>query len=369
MEGSIRTGDRIGFVRLIRTAGVGGATFCKLLAKFGAPEKAIDFLERERNMKIFPPHDAERELEAAERIGARALFSFEEDYPYLLKQIPDRPPMLYVLGNASALSNRPLAIVGSRNASLNGRNFTAAVARAVAEAGHAVVSGMAVGIDTQAHAGALQSSAKGAVKTVAVLAGGVDVVYPPSNKNLYAEIIKEGAVVSEMPPGAEPMAALFPRRNRIISGLALGTLVVEAGRKSGSLITARYAAAQGREVFAVPNFPTDPRAGGTNDLIKNGAALVESAADVLEALSGLKHDYAGGALPLLSVREEDYFFEEDAADLRERILSLLSSRATPVDGLVRSLPGYARSGVMAALLDLELDGEIAYEGAGRIVKV
>ncbi|MDR1477226.1 MAG: DNA-processing protein DprA, partial [Rickettsiales bacterium] len=351
--------NKVDFIRLLRAEGVGTVTFYRLLVKFGGAARALEFLERERGQKVFSKSRAEDEIAAAEKKGVRMLFSFDDDYPYLLKQIPDRPPLLYVLGDARTLSRRALAVVGARNASMNGKGFASVLARQAVDAGYAVVSGLAIGIDTAAHVGALSSQNLAGTKTVAVLAGGVDNIYPPSNRGLYAKVMEEGAVISEQPLGTEPMANFFPRRNRIVSGLSLGTAIVEASLKSGSLITARYAAAQSREVFAVPNFPLDPRANGTNDLIRNGATLVENVGDITSVLDGIKVDPDGS---IFSVNEDDYYYADyedvDGRALEERILSLLSAAPTGVDALLRELSGHTHSQVASALLNLELDDKI-----------
>jgi DNA processing protein len=361
--------NKVDFIRLLRTEGVGAITFFKLLAKFGGAGRSLDFLERERGQRTFPKSKAEAEIELAEKKGVRLIFSFDADYPYLLKQIPDRPPLLYVLGDVKTLSRRSLAVVGSRNASMNSKSLASGLSRAAVDAGYAVVSGLAIGIDTAAHVGALSSISRGVEKTVAVLACGVDVVYPSSNRGLYAKVIEEGAVVSEMPLGTEPMANLFPRRNRIVSGLSLGALIVEASARSGSLITARFAVAQSREVFAVPNFPLDPRAGGANGLIRNGAALVENIGDITSVLDKIKIDPEGS---VFAVNEDDYYYTDcddvDERALEQRILSLLSAAPTGVDALLRELAGYTHSQVSGALLNLELDDKIAYASGGGIVR-
>jgi len=267
--------ELIDWIRLARSSGVGAKTFRQLLMRFGAASEVIahqaEWNGRKRATDIPMPASAEKELEAARKIGQQYLPFTDTRYPQALAALDDAPPLLLVKGNVDALSIPLIAIVGARNATLNGRKFAKMLATDFAKAGFGVISGMARGIDGAAHEGALTAG-----RTVAVLAGGADVVYPPEHSELYAHIAENGAVVSEMPPGTEPQAALFPRRNRIISGASCAVVVVEATPKSGSLITARYAADQGRDVFAVPGSPLDPRANGPNTLIRDGATLIQS---------------------------------------------------------------------------------------------
>ena len=366
--------EKIDYIRLVNTSGIGQVIFYRLLQKYSSAEKALEFLEEERKIKPFPKSMAEAEFEKAEKLGISMVFFCDEKYPYLLKQIYDVPPVLYVRGNVEALSHKSVALIGSRNASLNSRNFTAAIARRLADNDFCIVSGLAIGIDTEAHKGALMSSFNNGAKTVAVLAGGVDVLYPLSNRNLYDEICENGAIVSEMRIGTTPQANLFPRRNRIISGLSLGTAVMEASLKSGSLITARFAMEQGREVFAVPNFPMDPRAGGTNELIKNGATIITSVEDIILSLNNTKPD------DIKKVESRDLFVKEEAMeiylddleinneDLELKILSLLSATPTSVDHIIRELSDtYSLNQISKALLNLELDDKIFYPSMGKII--
>lgn len=366
--------EKIDYVRLVNTSGIGQVIFYRLLQKYSSAEKVLEFLEEERKIKPFPKSMAEAEFEKAEKLGISMVFFCDEKYPYLLKQIYDVPPVLYVRGNVSALSHKSVGIVGSRNASLNSRNFTSAISRRLADNDFCIVSGLAIGIDTEAHKGALMSSFNNGEKTVAVLSGGVDVLYPLSNRNLYDEICEKGAIVSEMRIGTQPQANLFPRRNRIISGLSLGTAVMEASSKSGSLITARFAMEQGREVFAVPNFPMDPRAGGTNELIKNGATIITSVEDIITSLNNTKPD------DIKKVESRDLFVKEEAMeiylddleinneDLELKILSLLSATPTSVDHIIRELSDtYSLNQISKALLNLELDDKIFYPSMGKII--
>ena len=323
---------------------MGPRTFNRLLERFGGAGAALaalpDMARRgglRRAISICSKADAEREMAAAERVGARLIATIEPAYPRCLAALEDAPPLLSVIGNPSILGKPMVAMVGARNASLNGRSFARKLAGDLGRAGMVVVSGLARGIDTSAHQGALASG------TVAVLAGGADVIYPPENDGLWREIAEAGAVVSEMPPGTQPQASFFPRRNRIISGLSLGVVVVEANAKSGSLITARFAADQGREVFAVPGSPLDPRAAGPNDLIRHGATLTESAEDVLGVLSDLLRRPLGeGRRPQYRGQPAQLPGDDEAVQARARILELLGPSAVTVDDMYRRLLGEPR---------------------------
>jgi len=277
--------ERLDWLRLMRTERVGPITFFQLLRRFGSAAAALEALPGlaqrggRKTIRICSAATAQAELERLATIGARVLGRFEPGYPETLAALDEAPPLLTVRGRADLLSGRIVAIVGARNASANGVRLARQLAADLGNAGLIVVSGLARGVDAAAHRGALASG------TIGVMAGGIDVVYPAENTGLYDEIVAGGLVVSEMPPGLEPQARHFPQRNRIVSGLATGVIVVEAAMKSGSLITARLALNQGREVFAVPGSPLDPRARGSNDLLRNGATLTETAEDVLRSLA------------------------------------------------------------------------------------
>ena len=280
--------ERLDWLQLIRSENVGPITFYKLLERFGSAAAALEALPqlaqrggRSRGVRVCSRSAVEKEMEAADALGARLIARGEPDYPPLLAHIEDAPPLIGLLGHAHLLAKRAVAMVGARNASVNGRRFARQVAADLGSAGLMVVSGMARGIDAKAHEGAL------ATGTVAVLGGGVDVIYPKENSDLYQEIKARGALISEVTAGTQPQARHFPRRNRLISGICRGVVVVEASLRSGTLITARMALEQGREVFAVPGAPQDPRAQGTNGLIRQGAALIQSAEDVMQILDGL----------------------------------------------------------------------------------
>jgi DNA processing protein len=312
-----------------------------------------------RDVRVASRADAERELGALAKIGARLVCWGEPSYPATLAAVEDAPPVLTVLGADELLASPIVAVVGARNASANGRRLARELAAGLGEAGVVVASGMARGIDAAAHLGALSSG------TVAVLAGGADIVYPEENRGLYDAMRRGGAILAELPLHAEPQARHFPRRNRIISGLALGVVVVEAAAKSGSLITARYALEQGREVFAVPGSPLDPRCRGCNDLLRNGAILTENAADVIDQLGPILQGRAPPPRPLPAPKGRS--FEEPHSTLfsapisDDDALALLLEHLSPtpvaVDELVRQCQMSAAS-VATLLLELELAGRI-----------
>ena len=267
-------GERLARIRLARTSRIGPVTFHEMLGHYGSATAALDALpELARTARLdtraAPATSVQREAAALAERGGRFLVIGDDDYPASLAAIPDAPPVLSVIGDPALLARPAVAVVGARNASVNARRLAARFAAELGQAGQVITSGLARGVDAAAHEAALPTG------TVAVLAGGVDVIYPPEHADLYREIAGRGLILSEAPLGAVPQARHFPRRNRIVSGLSRGVLVVEAALQSGSLITARQAADQGREVFAVPGSPLDPRARGTNRLIRDGAHLVE----------------------------------------------------------------------------------------------
>ncbi len=340
MAGAVRTlsnSERRAWLRLARAQNVGAVTFAALIERYDSASLALRELPRlarrggaAGDLRIPSEDDAQRELDLVERMGGHLIASIEPPFPPGLAALEAPPPVISVLGRTEILSREMVAIVGARNASALGRKFAAELARGLGGAGLMVVSGMARGIDTAAHEGAL------ATGTVAVLAGGIDDIYPPENASLYARIAEAGAIVSEMPVGQRPQAQHFPRRNRIISGLARGVVVVEAAEGSGSLITANFALEQGREVFAVPGSPLDPRARGTNRLLRDGAALTESAQDVLDGLRPVigrafcePGDQAGDWRPPV---ERD---EVPADAIRTQVEELLGAAPIAVDDLVR----------------------------------
>lgn len=353
--------ERRDWLRLSRSENVGPVTFRSLLDHYDSVSDALAALPelsakggRRRPIRIYDQERAEADLERADELGARFVAWGEPDYPALLHHIDGSPPLICIKGDADVLGRPVLGIVGARNASALGRKLTRKIAGELGEAGFTVVSGLARGIDTAAHQGSLETG------TVAVLAGGIDNIYPPENEDLYHDIARRGLLVSEHTVGTKPQAQHFPRRNRLVSGMSYGVLVVEAALRSGSLITARLALEQNREVFAVPGTPMDPRAEGTNKLIKDGAVLVQSARDITDVIT-----------PMLSPtrpssghsRTEQASDTRDAAhcDLsttdRNRLLDLIGSNAVNIDDLIRE-SGLDASAVMIALLELELAGSV-----------
>ncbi|MDX2265763.1 MAG: DNA-processing protein DprA [Hyphomicrobiales bacterium] len=366
--GRIGDGARIDWLRLMRCENVGPATFRALVAEFGSPDKALDALPDlaarggRRRYRVCARETAEAELQAAREHGARLLVLADEGYPALLAQIEPPPPGVYVKGREDLVGAQSVAIVGSRNASANGQSFARQAAADLGAAGLVVVSGLARGVDTAAHWGSLDSGA------VAVVAGGVDVIYPLENSELYQRIASEGAIVSECAPGFQPRGQDFPRRNRLISGLSLGVVIVEAARQSGSLITARFALEQNREVFAVPGHPLDPRAAGPNDLIRAGAVLMRSAADVLAELRpalNLLPGFDGGAPAVETALPPPSSGVDISPRDRELVLSALSATPVALDALTRST-GLSPRIVNIALLELTLAGRVVRDGGARV---
>ena len=348
--------DRRAWVRLARTENVGPVTFAGLIARFGNADAALAELPRMaargggKKFDMPPEEDVAREIAGLARLGGRLIASCEPDYPHGLAALDPPPPVISVLGHAGLLKREMVAIVGARNASALARKFAFLLARDLAAAGLAIASGMARGIDAAAHEGALDTG------TVAVLAGGVDVIYPPENEKLYETIRAQGAVISEMRLGEAPQARHFPRRNRLISGLARGLVVVEAAERSGSLITANFALEQGREVFAVPGSPLDPRARGTNRLIREGATLTESAEDILSALRPiLGHNFREPDLGDPRPPADPAALEAEADRVRQKIEEALGPAPVAVDELIRQT-GAPAAAVLTVLLELELAG-------------
>jgi len=362
--------ERLAWLRLIRSENVGPITFHQLVARFGSATAALEALPeiarsggRARPLTICPAAAAEREIETVARLGARLVARSEPDYPHALAAIDDAPPLLTVKGRDELATQRAIAVVGARNASANGRRFAREIAAELGAKGLLVVSGLARGIDAAAHEGALASG------TLAVLAGGIDAIYPEENRRLHEAIAERGLLVAEMPVGTVPQARHFPRRNRIISGIALGVLVVEAAERSGSLITARFALEQGREVFAVPGSPLDPRCKGTNRLLRDGATLVESADDVLHELTpqlgappAERQRAAFAAAPAAEIGPKDL------VEAREIVLGLLSPTPLPVDELLRQCQ-MSPAVILTIVLELELAGRVARQPGNALTLI
>jgi DNA processing protein len=353
--------EAVARLRLCRTRSVGPVGYRQLIRRFGSAGRALDALpdlaRRGGGQAPVPPSVSEiqREMEDVARCGGRHVFLGHDAYPEALAEIDTAPPALIIAGNLALAQGRPIAIVGARNASAAAIRFARHLAHDLADAGVAVVSGLARGIDTAAHEGSLAGG------TIGVIAGGIDIVYPPENEALQRAVAERGLLVAEQPPGTEPRARHFPYRNRIIAGLTAGTVVVEAAPKSGSLITARLAGEFGREVMAVPGSPLDPRAQGCNLLIREGATLIQSAADVLESVTPF--GAARLASPYTPYRHET---EGDASESERRaIANLLGPSPVPVDELVR-LSGLAPAIVQLILLELELGGRLERHAGGRV---
>ena len=339
--------DLIDRLRLIRTPGIGPVAFRQLLVRFGTAAAAIDAiptLARRGGGKapvLCPLDKAAREIEAVDRLGAKYLALGQGLYPQALAALDDAPPLVIAKGDFSLLNRPMVAIVGARNASAAACRFARGLAHHLGRQGVTVVSGLARGIDTAAHDGSIESG------TIAVIAGGVDIYYPPENEARQKDIAVRGLLIAEMPPGTEPRARHFPYRNRIIAGLASGTVVVEAAPQSGSLITARMAAEAGREVMAVPGSPLDPRAQGCNQLIRDGATLIQNASDVMESITQLNGRVASPALRF------DHSAPAAAAEVEPlpSVEELLGPSPVPVDEIVR-LSGADPGAVHLALLEL-----------------
>ncbi len=361
-DGADRADDRFARLRLIRSGQIGPVTYRHLLARFGTPQAALDALPDlaarggGRPPRIAGQAEIEQEMRTVERLGAQYLFLGQPPYPPLLGEIETAPPALIVRGDPALVARRTVAIVGARNASAAACRFARQLAQGLSDAGVLVVSGLARGIDTAAHQGSIDAG------TAAVIASGIDIAFPPENAGLQEEIARRGLLIAEQPPGREPLARHFPSRNRIIAGMALGTVVVEAAPRSGSLITARLANEAGREVMAVPGSPLDPRAQGCNGLIREGATLIQSAADVIEAITPI------GSMRLAQPGEA-YApppADADVADRdRSRIVSLLGHAPVPVDELIRQ-SGTSPATVQTVLLELELAGRIERHAGGRV---
>ena len=354
--------DQIARLRLIRSDNIGPVTYFQQLARFGSAAAAIDAIPDlaarggGRAPKLAARAAVEREIARVEELGARYLFLGQGLYPPLLAELETAPPALVVKGRLGLLAKPAIAMVGARNASAAACRFARQLAQALGEAGVTIVSGLARGIDTAAHDGSLESG------TIAVIAGGIDIYYPPENEERQRAIAERGLLVAEQPPGVEPRARHFPYRNRIIAGLAHGTVVIEAAPNSGSLITARYAGEFGRDVMAVPGSPLDPRAQGCNALIRDGAILIQNADEVLETIRPFNlrplaqpaRDYSGPAADADASEQE-----------RRQLLDLLSPTRVPVDELVRQ-SGIAPALVQTVLLELELAGRLERHAGGKV---
>ena len=364
--------ERLAWLRLIRTDNIGPITFYQLIQRFGSASEALAALPElskrgGRKKPLSAPSESQisKEYKSLKKRGGQIITVKDNAYPLALAATDDAPPVLSVLGDPALLNKSCVAIVGARNASLNGRKFASKIAGDLGKRGQIITSGLARGIDTAAHQGSINTG------TIAVVAGGIDVVYPEENQKLYEEIIEKGAIVAESPLGAKPYAAAFPRRNRIVSGISKGVIVVEATQRSGSLITARLAGEQGRDVYAVPGSPLDPRASGPNHLIREGATLIRNADDVMEILM----DFSGNTLrepPTRQTHFTPHLVETDNENsesspeiMQEKIISQLSFTPIFVDELIRACH-VTISELQSTLLELELAGRIKRLPGNRI---
>jgi DNA processing protein len=358
---STTVGDRLAKLRLVRTANVGPMAYRQLIARFGSAGAALDALPDlaarggAQAFRIADARTVAAEIDKVERLGARHIFLGDADYPPLLTEADGGPAVLIARGDIALAAERAVAIVGARNASAAACRFARELSHGLAAQGIVIVSGLARGIDTAAHSGATPA------RTVAVIGCGIDIVFPPENAKLQESIANEGLLLTELPPGAEPLARHFPARNRIIAWMSVGTVVVEAAPRSGSLLTARLAGKEGRDVMAVPGFPADPRAQGCNGLIREGATLVQSAEDVIEAISSIdpramREPRGGYEMPMTGDLEDS---------ARQRVVGLMSLSPVTVDELVRQT-GLSAALVQTALLELEIAGRLQRHAGGRV---
>ena len=370
--------DRLSWLRLARTNGVGAITFYKLLETYGSPSKALealpDIAARGAGKKAIVPapmEQVEAEYKRLHKAGGQLLAACEDAYPDYLSTIEDAPPVISILGDASILQKKCIGIVGARNASMHACELAKEMAHDLSCNGWAIASGLARGIDTSAHVGSIEYG------TIAVVAGGIDIIYPRENEKLSNEIAEKGVIVAESPMGQKPFSQSFPRRNRIISGLSKGLVVVECSMRSGSLITARTAGEQNRDVMAVPCFPKDPRSYGTNHLLRQGATLVRDARDVMEAVEGdmiptrLDLDVQKArkeALKKIIQDETPKVAKTPPQGLEGKVEEYLSFTPIEIDKLIRET-GASAAEIQSALLDMELCGKIKRLHGGRVVLV
>lgn len=364
MKQELSVPQRVDWLRLIRSERVGPRTFARLLAQFGTATAALEALPdlarrggRAEPLRITSRAEAEAELAAADTLGMIPLTLHDPDYPPALAQVETAPPLLYALGNPSLLRKTMIAVVGTRNASTNGIRFTQHLCRDLGQAGLTIISGMARGIDTAAHTSSL------ATGTVAVLAGGLDVIYPRENEKLYGDLRETGCLISEMPPGTQPQSRHFPSRNRLIAGAAIGLVLVEGAMKSGSVITADLANEFGRTVFAVPGHPSDPRAAGPNIKIREGATLIGGVRDILDELPSLHHLTEPSTPSFASATTPPDERELNAA--RIQLLNALSPSPIVIDSLIEECQ-LSPQVVAVVLLELELAGRVERSAGQKV---
>lgn len=360
--------ELVDIIRLIRSENVGLKTFWSLISLYQNATNALNHIAelslkggRSKPINIFSKTKAEDEIALCQTMGVKILSYLDSDYPNLLKNIDDNPPLLFCLGNTALLNGETVAIVGSRNASANGLRFAYKLAKDLSEKSQVVVSGFARGIDSAAHKASVDFA------TIAVLAGGVDHIYPPENFDLYKQISEQGLIVAELPIGSIPKAQNFPQRNRIISGISNAIAVIEASLKSGSLITAKFALEQNKELFVVPGFPLDPRYQGNNYLLKQGAYLLESADDILEVLSNSK-------IKRFSLFEQENkflsspnptFTEKQLTQARIEIINLIGASPSSIDEII-SITQLSPGVILTAIVELELAGRITRHFGNQI---
>lgn len=359
--------EKLDWLRLYRTPNVGPITFYQLIEYYGSAGKALDALPelakkggRKKPLRAPDIHHIQKEYEKLTKLGGDIVCANDKDYPLALSALDDAPPVLSYIGNIRLTNQSCIGIVGARNASLNGRKFAQKLAHNLGQQDQIIVSGLARGIDSAAHEGGLNSG------TIAVVAGGLDVIYPPENKNLYDQIKQTGLIIAESPLSMEPLARHFPKRNRIVSGISTAIIVIEATIKSGSLITARLAGEQGRDVMAVPGHPGDPRAQGPNKLIRDGATLIQNADDVMESINSFAtgfqlHDFQ--TQERLTTPMAD---PSNRQDIHTLVLQNLSPMPVNVDELAQachiSIPE-----LQMPLLELELAGRLQRLPGNRVV--
>ncbi len=344
--------EKLAYLRLVRSKNIGFATISRLIDAYGSALKALSYLNDfpQKNIIIASLAEIEKEILAVEKFGAKFLFFNDENYPRILKEIPNPALVLTLKGDLELFQKDIIAIVGARNASLNGLNFAKKISADLAQNSIVTISGLARGIDAAAHEASYKSG------TIAVIAGSIDNIYPKENKLLYEKIFENGLVLTEMPFGAPPRPENFVQRNRLISGLSLGVVIVEAGLKSGSLTTAKFALEQGREVFAVPGFPFDPRCQGSNHLIKQGAKLTENIDDILEEFLNLKRKYIESESP--SIKEEKpIIIDNEIKQISAEILQKLSFTPVTIEELIAELQISSKL-INIALVQLELTDKI-----------
>ncbi len=360
MGGSQKHLDKL---RLIRSPNIGPISYRQLIARFGSARAALDALpdliRRGGGTHVSLASEAAimREFQLVKAYGARHVFMDDADYPFLLSHLDNAPPVICVKGNLTLLKRPVVALVGARNASAGACQFARQLAFDLGQMELSVVSGLARGIDTAAHIGSLEGG------TVAVIAGGIDIVYPPENRALQDAIAEHGLLIAEQPPGTEPRARHFPYRNRIIAGVSAGTVVIEAAPKSGSLITARLAAEAGREVMAIPGSPLDPRSQGCNQLIRDGATLVQNASEIAELISPLDSHML--AAPLQHAPSRSDITDESTQSERSSIINLMGMTYVSVDELVRQ-SGSSQATVQMVLLEIELAGKLERGAGGKV---